>query len=58
MVCLKVVQKITEIDASVWETIDQKTYLKKFMGASAPPLVPPVITLILLKFFCFQLLSF
>jgi len=31
------------MDASVAETIDQETYLKKFKGASAPlaPLDPP-----------------
>jgi len=31
-----VVQKITPMDVSVSGTIDQKTYLKKFRGASAP----------------------
>jgi len=36
MVYLKVVQKIIPLDVSVSETIDQKTYLKKFRGASAP----------------------
>jgi len=36
MAYLKVVQKITSMDASVSETIDQKTHLKKFRGVSAP----------------------
>jgi len=40
MVYLKVVQKITPMDASVSETIVQKTYLKKFRGDSAPSARP------------------
>jgi len=44
MVYLKVVQKITPMDASVSETIDQKTYLKKFRGGFSP-LSPPWIRL-------------
>jgi len=30
------------MDVSVSETIDKKTYLKKFRGASAPSLNPPM----------------
>ena len=36
------------MDVSVSETIDQKMYLKKFRGASAPlvtPLNPPMLTM-------------
>jgi len=44
MIYLKVVQKITAMDASVSETIDQKTYLKKFRGDFIP-LSPPWIHL-------------
>jgi len=40
MVYLKTIQKITPMDVSVSGTIDQKTYLKKFRGDSAP-LAPP-----------------
>ena len=40
MVYLITIQKITPMDVSVSGTIDQKTYLKKFRGASAP-LAPP-----------------
>jgi len=40
MVYLKTIQKITPMDISVSGTIDQKTYLKKFRGTSAP-LAPP-----------------
>jgi len=36
MVYLKAIQKITPMDVSVSGTIDEKTYLKKFRGASAP----------------------
>ena len=36
MVYLKTIQKITPMNVSVSGTIDQKTYLKKFRGASAP----------------------
>jgi len=36
MVYLNGIQKITPMDVSVSGTIDQKTYLKKFRGASAP----------------------
>jgi len=44
MVYLKTIQKITPMDVSVSGTINQKTYLKNFGGASAP-LVPPWIRL-------------
>jgi len=40
MIYVKPIQKITPMDVSVFGTIDRKTYLKKFRGASAP-LVPP-----------------
>jgi len=40
MVYLKAIQKSTPIGVSVSGTTDQKTYLKKFRGASAP-LAPP-----------------
>jgi len=36
MVYLKAIQQITPMDVSVSGTIDQKTYLKKCRGASAP----------------------
>jgi len=44
MVYLKDIQKSTPIGITVSGTIDQKTYLKKFRGASAPlaPLDPPM----------------
>ena len=44
MVCLKVIQKITPMDVSVSETMDQKTYLRKFRR-SFSPLSPPCIRL-------------
>jgi len=47
MVYLKAIQKITPMDVSVSGTIDQKRYLKKFRGVSAP-LAPPWIRLCLL----------
>jgi len=40
MVYLKAIQKSAPIGVSVSGTTDQKTYLKKFRGASAP-LAPP-----------------
>jgi len=40
MVYLKAIQKSAPMGVSVSGTTDQKTYLKKFRGASAP-LVPP-----------------
>jgi len=40
MVYLKVIQKSAPMGVSVSGTSDQKTYLKKFRGASGP-LVPP-----------------
>jgi len=36
MVYLKVIQKITPMDVSVSETIDQKTYLKNLGGLHPP----------------------
>jgi len=36
MFFLKAIQKITPMGVSVSGTTDQKTYLKKFRGASAP----------------------
>jgi len=36
MIYLRTIQKITPMDISVSETINQKTYQKKFRGASAP----------------------
>jgi len=36
MVHLKAIQKITPLDVAVSETIDQKTYMKKIRGVSAP----------------------
>jgi len=44
MVYLKVIQKITPMDVYVSETINQKTYLKKFRGGFSP-LSPPWIRL-------------
>ena len=38
MVYLKVIQKITPMDVYVSETINQKTYLKKFRGGGFRPL--------------------
>ena len=40
MVYLKAIQKSATMGISVSGTTDQKTYLKKFRGASAP-LAPP-----------------
>jgi len=40
MVYLKAIQKSAPMGVSVSGTTDQKTYLKKFRGASAP-LAPP-----------------
>ena len=40
MVYLKVIQKITPMDVYVSETINQKTYLKKFRGGGFRPLSP------------------
>ena len=44
MVYFKAMQKITPMGVSVSGTINQKTYLKNFGGASAPvaPLDPPI----------------
>ena len=45
MVYLKAMQKSAPMDVSVSGITDQKTYLKKFKGASAPlahPLDPPM----------------
>jgi len=41
LVHFKAIQKITPMDVSVSGTIDQKTYLKKLKGVSAP-LAPPL----------------
>ena len=46
MVYLKAIQKSAPMGVSVSGTTDQKTYLKKFRGASAP-LAPPWIRLCL-----------
>jgi len=42
----RISKKITPMDVSVSETMDQKTYLRKFRGASAtlaPPSGPPMV---------------
>jgi len=48
MVYLKAIQKSAPMGVSVSGTTDQKTYLKKFMGASAPlaPLDPPMVCML------------
>jgi len=54
MVYLKVIQKNHPMDVSVSENMDQKTYLRKFRGASTPltPLDAPMIWVVEAFFGC------